>query len=62
VEEIRAEAFESCENLLTLQIPASVTEIDPTAFAECRHIMLFVYPDSYAMNYAKDVGIIFSEL
>ena len=62
IEEIRAEAFDSCENLLTLQLPLSVTEIDPSAFSNCRHIMLFVYPDSYALNYAKDTGIIYSEL
>ena len=57
-----AVTFENCENLLTLQIPDSVCEIHPTAFVNCRHIMLFVYPGSYALNYAKDVGILYSEL
>jgi len=62
VEEIRTEAFDRCNNLLSLQLPASLVKIDPTAFSNCRHVMLFVYPDSYAMKYAIDTGIFYTEI
>ena len=62
IEEIGNEAFDSCENLLTLELPSSITEIEPDAFSNCRHLMLFVYPDSYAMNYAKDQDMLYTEM
>ena len=36
--------------------------IEPDAFMECRHRMLFVYPDSYAKEYAEERDILFSEV
>jgi len=43
-------------------LPESVTYIEPDAFVNCRHLMLFVYPDSYAENYAKDRDILYSSM
>ena len=61
LEEIGPCCFESCHSLMSLQIPGSVHEISPDSFEDCSHLMLFVSSDSYAANYAKDVGMLFSE-
>ena len=36
--------------------------IEPDAFSECSHLMLFVYPDSSAKDFAEERDLLYSEI
>lgn len=54
VKTIPAYAFANCENLSYAVIPASVTSIDNSAFYNDANIILGVYKNSYALQYAEE--------
>ena len=45
-----------------IEIPKSVVRIEPDAFSECSHLMLFVYPDSSAKDFAEERDLLYSEI
>ena len=47
-------AFGNCTSLERLDIPQSVTDINPTAFYNDTNLVLGVYKDSYALQYAEE--------
>ncbi len=47
-------AFGNCTSLERLDIPQSVTDINPTAFYNDTNLVLGVYMDSYALQYAEE--------
>ncbi|MCM1101265.1 MAG: leucine-rich repeat domain-containing protein [Clostridium sp.] len=63
VEKIDKQAFESCDSLISVTIPASVTEIGEKAFKKSAfadkslELVLTVEPGSYAETYAKENNI-----
>ena len=56
---IRDRAFMNCTSLEKLIIPVGVTWIVPTAFSGCTNLVLYVYEDTYAHDYALSQGIPF---
>ncbi len=54
VEKIGKFAFANCTSLEYVEIPKSVTEINVTAFDGDNDIVLGVYKDSYALQYAEE--------
>ena len=57
---IGAGAFAGCDGLYYLDLPSSVTSIDPTAFDGCNRLVILCTKDSYAHQFAKDHGLSFS--
>lgn len=59
ITKIGSQAFNNCGNLESAVIPASVTEIGGYAFSGLynkENFVMYVYPESYAEQYAKDNG------
>lgn len=54
VEKIGKFAFANCTSLEYVEIPKSVTAINATAFDGDENLVLGVYKDSYALQYAED--------
>lgn len=50
-------AFEGCANLTSIIIPKNVTSIGEDVFYDCSQLTLKVYPNSYALKYAKENSI-----
>ena len=50
-------AFEGCASLTSIIIPKSVTSIGEDVFYDCPQLILKVYPNSYALKYAKENSI-----
>ena len=53
VKSIGEYAFYDCNNLSGVDVPASVSHIGDWAFAASEKVIMHVYSDSYAENYAK---------
>ena len=51
---IASGVFEDCENLKKVIIPMNVTDISQSAFRWCPNVILCVYENSYAHNYAME--------
>ena len=47
-------AFEYCYNLISIEIPDSVTDIQGDAFADCRNITILCHSGSTAEKYARE--------
>lgn len=54
IEEIPEYAFAECSSLEYVEIPSSVSTIDSTAFYNDDKLVLGVYMDSYALQYAEE--------
>lgn len=50
-------AFEGCASLTSIIIPKSVTSMGEDVFYDCPQLTLKVYPNSYALKYAKENSI-----
>ncbi len=50
-------AFLNCNSLVKLVVPASVDNIASKAFNKCPNVTLYVYDDSYALQYAINNNI-----
>ena len=50
---IGAGAFDGCAGLTAVTIPASVREIGTNAFRGCPNLIIYCYPDTYAIEYAE---------
>lgn len=60
LEKIGAYAFSGCDSLMSIEIPASVTDIDPTAFFAMHDDFTIIgTPGSAAEQYATENGITF---
>ncbi len=57
VTSIGESAFMMCSSLTSVIVPASVTDIGGMAFLNCPNLILQVYEDSYAEQYAIDYHI-----
>ena len=57
VQSIQAKAFANCNNLVYIEIPASVTSIDDSAFQSSPNVTIGCVADSEAYNYAVRLGI-----
>lgn len=55
--EIGVSAFRGCASLNRIDIPDSVTSIDPSAFIGCDDLVIYASSDSYAIEYAIANGI-----
>ena len=63
VKGIGANAFNGCEELESVTIPANVTTIDITAFADCLNLKVIKgYKNTYAEIFAKEHGYEFVDL
>lgn len=59
---IGSKAFSNCHNLKTVNIPESVVSISPDAFHNWRNLVICAPVGSYAIEYAKRIGINFRRL
>lgn len=55
-------AFGECGGLTSVTIPASVTRIGGYAFYECDNVVLNVKERSFAEQYTKDNGIVYTNI
>lgn len=54
VKYVDREAFGHCDKLEKLILPSSVTEIHKEAFTNSGPVTIYTYPDSYALQFAKE--------
>ena len=57
---IRANAFSGCEGLLTIELPASINQIEDNPFADSPNLTIIAPEESYAIHWSQNNGFVYA--